>query len=253
MNPLNASFLIVVSVLLLQGCASTYTTPAAGVSIPALTDDDIDVLMQVEPASPFPARVAVARIQASGYSSDTNYGYGSGAYSVLTTRDIEEEADFERLARLPMLTNVTPLNRILLPTELNSLKDLRRSAARLKTDLILVYSVDTAFHVEGTPLGPLSLISLGFIPNKKAYISSTTSGALIDVRTGYVYGVTEATEREQQSHTIWNSTDAIDKARVASEKASFQSFLTGFEELWKNTVEQYAATKTSRYSDQGEY
>ena len=51
---------MVVGISIMQGCA-TYTTPAAGVNITALTDDDIAELMKVEPASAFPARVAVTR------------------------------------------------------------------------------------------------------------------------------------------------------------------------------------------------
>lgn len=98
--------------------------------------------------------------------------------------------------------------------------------------------------MEGTPLGPLSAITLGFLPNKKAFVTSTTSGALIDVRTGFVYGVAEATKREEQRTTIWNSQNAIDKARMDSEKASFKSFIGEFEKLWKNTLAQFAATKS---------
>lgn len=234
---------LALSITLMQGCAS-YTTPAAGVNITALTDGDIAKLMKVEPASTFPARISVARVQASGYISRTNNGYGTGNYSVVTTRDIEDESDFEKLASLSMVGGVAPISRLLLPPSLNSIKDLRLSAARLKTDLILIYSVDTAFHVEGTPLGPLSAITLGFLPNKKAFVSSTTSGVLIDVRTGFVYGVAEATEREEQRTTIWNSEDAIDEARMDSERASFKSFMGEFEKLWVNTLAQYSANKS---------
>ncbi|WKD48367.1 hypothetical protein [Microbulbifer spongiae] len=243
MNRIILMVLMAVSIVVTQGCA-TYTTPASGVNISSLTDVDIAALMKAEPASGFPARIAVARVQASGYISRTNSGYGSGLYSVVTTRDIEDESDFEKLSSLAMVGGVAPLSRLLLPSELDSIRDLRLSAARLKTDLILIYSIDTAFHVEGTPLGPLSAITLGFLPNKKAFVSSTTSGALIDVRTGFVYGVAEATEREEQRTTIWNSSDAIDEARMDAEKASFKSFIGEFENLWKSTLAQYAAKKS---------
>jgi len=234
--------MVILSVTLTQGCA-TYTTPAAGVNITTLTDDNIAELLKVEPNSEFPARIAVARIQASGYYSRTNRSYGSGNYSIVTTRDIEDEEDFVKLSSLDMIGGVAPLNRLLVPENLNSIKDLRHSAAHLKTDMILVYSLDTAFHVEGTPLGPLSAITLGFLPNKKAFVSSTASGVLLDVRTGFVYGVAEATEREEQRTTIWNSQNAIDAARMKTEKASFKSFIGEFEKLWKNTLSQYAGTE----------
>ena len=237
-------FIFLLTTIVIQGCSSTYTTPAGGVNITSLTDDDIAKLMKVKPASSFPARIAIARVQASGYVSRTNSGYGSGRYSVVTTRDIEDNSDFERLSKLKMVQGIAPLSRLLLPSKnLDSIKDLRLSAARLKTDLILIYSVDTAFHIEGTPLGPLSAITLGFLPNKKAFVTSTTSGALFDVRTGYVYGTSEATKREEQRTTIWNSRDAIDEARVTAEKASFKAFMLEFEKLWNKTITQYGTRK----------
>jgi hypothetical protein len=79
---------VTVILLFVQGCA-TYTTPAGGVNINALTDMDIAELMKVEPVSTFPARLAVVKIQAPGYTSRTNHGYGNGAFSVITIRDIE--------------------------------------------------------------------------------------------------------------------------------------------------------------------
>ena len=62
------SFLLVL--ILITGCA-TYTTPGAGVNVGNLAsaDEDIAEIMSREPASPFPARISIARVQASGYSS----------------------------------------------------------------------------------------------------------------------------------------------------------------------------------------
>jgi hypothetical protein len=46
----------------------------------------------------FPARLAVARVAASGYQSMTNAGYGGGRFSVITVRDIENEDSFRKLS-----------------------------------------------------------------------------------------------------------------------------------------------------------
>ncbi len=241
MNKKSLTSLLVLGVLLLQGCA-TYTTPSAGVNISSIGDADISDLFSVEPASPFPARVAVARVQASGYVSRTNQGFGSGRYSVVTTRDVEKEADFEKFAALEKVAAVAPLNRLLLPKHLSSIKDLRLASARLKADMVLVYSIDTSFDVQDTPLGPLTAITLGFLPNKKAFVSATTSAALIDVRTGYIYGVAEATKREQQRASTWNKRNAIDRARLAAESESFKSLMVELETLWKSVTNQYVST-----------
>lgn len=230
--------------LMVTGCA-TYQTPGAGVNIGNLSraDSDIAELMKREPAAPFPARIAVVRVQTTGYYSRNNQCYGGGQFCVVTTRDIETEKDLERLSRLPMVGGVAFVNRMLLPSELKSIKDLRLAAATLKTDLLLVYSIDTRFNVESTEIGPLGLISLGFLPNKKAHVTTTASSALFDVRSGYVFGAVEATSTEQQRATYWSSNDAVESARLKTEAEAFQKMLGEFEKLWKGVVEQQAATK----------
>lgn len=224
--------------LLLSACAN-YQTPGAGVNVSNLDKADADIaeIMKREPASPFPARIAVARAQAAGYFSRNSECYGRGNYCVVTTRGVEAEQDMARLARLPMIGSVATMSRILLPEQLNSVRDLRVAAATLKADMLLVFSLDTRFNVESTDIGPLALISLGFLPNKKAQVSTSASAALFDVRTGFVYGVVEATAREEQRATVWSSESAIDSARLKTEAASFQQLLGEFEKLWKGVVE----------------
>lgn len=228
-------------VLAITGCA-TYRTPGAGVNIGNLAKADADIreLFLVEPASPFPARLAVARVQASGYSSRTTQCYGSGQFCVVTTRDVEPEVAFERIAKLLQISDLALMNRLLLPGTLQSNKDLRRAAAALKADLLLVYSLDTGFNVENTDIGPLSMISLGFLPNKKARVASTASAAIFDVRTGFLYGVAEATATEQQRATFWSTEDAIDNARRKAETAAFQGLVEQIEKLWGGVLHAHA-------------
>ena len=228
---------------LITGCA-TYITPGAGVNVSnlAAADDNIAEIMSREPAAPFPARVALARLQANGYRTTSNSCYGRGQYCIATARDVESESDFEALASLPMVAGVAPLNRILVPETLKSIRDLRVAAANLKTDILLVYTFDTRFNVESTDIGPLQLVSLGFFRNKKAHVTTTASAVLLDVRTGFMYGVAEATSTAQQSASLWSSEDAIDEARIQTEMESFQSLVHEIKNLWKSVVETHAAT-----------
>jgi len=227
----------------LAGCA-TYTTPGPGVSIANLSraDADIGELLKAEPASPFPARMAVARIQASGYSSPTNRCYGTGQYYVVTTRDIEPEETFDRITRLPQLEGLALMNRLLLSPNFKSMKDLRLAAASLKTDLLLVYSLDTGFNIDSVDVGPLGLITLGFLPNKKAKVTATASAAIFDVRTGFIYGVAEATSVEEQRATFWSTKEAIDAARQEAEKSAFQRLVGEIEKLWGGVIAAHART-----------
>ena len=158
--------LVVILFTIIIGCAS-YTTPGGSVQLSNLAETDINELMSKEPAANFPANISVARVQAPGYQSYKVNSYGSGRYSVVTTREVEMEEDFERLSKLPEVAGIAPLNRILLPTNLDSIKSLREASARLKTDILLIYTFDTSFHAGEQKFAPLNVISLGFLKNKE--------------------------------------------------------------------------------------
>jgi hypothetical protein len=227
-------------VFMLSAC-STYTTPGRGVSMPELRDggDDLHALYARQPQVQFPAIIAVVRVQDRGYCSHTACAHGSGRFSVLNARDIESEEDFTRIASQPLVASLTPLNRLVLSDNLQNLKDLRLAAASIKADLLLIYSLDTVFRIESTDLGPLSLITLGFLPNKEARVTSTASAMLVDVRSGYIYGLAESTALESQRATFWSSKDAVDSSRQAAEKQAFRQLVAEFSKLWKNIVDTY--------------
>ena len=228
-----------------SGCA-TYTTPGVGMNIRNLAKADADIadLMKAEPAAVFPARIAVARVQASGYHSHGNSCYGNGMYCVVTTRDVEPADSYDRMSKLPLVSSVALMNRILLPRELTSARDLRQGAASLKADLLLVYTLDTAFHIENTDVGPLALISLGFLPTKNAQVTATASAALLDVRTGFVYGVAEASATEAQRGTFWSSSDAVDNARKKAEAEAYVKLIGEIEKFWADVLSTHARGQT---------
>jgi hypothetical protein len=225
--------------LIASGCAS-YRTPGAGVDLAGISGDDaqdIGELMRREPASPFPARMALVRAQSPGYATRGGAScHGEGQFCVVASRDVERAADFRRLGQLPLMAAVAPVGRLILPRRLDTVRDDRIAAAALKADLVLVYSLDTRFEVDSTPIGPLALISLGLLPNKQAQVLTTASGALFDVRRGFVYGTVEWTARESQRATFWSTEDAIDSARRKAETDAFQGLVDQFEDLWIEIV-----------------
>jgi hypothetical protein len=232
-------------VILASGCAAKYTTPGAGMSVGDLSQAEPDIadLMKAEPAARFPARIAVVRLQAAGYSSRTSSCYGEGRYCVVTTRDIEPEDSYAQLAKLPQVAGFGPLNRLILPSRFSSTRELRQSAARLRADMLLVYSIDTAFRIDSTDVGPLGLITLGFLPTKNARVTATASAVMFDVRTGFIYGLAEATAVEEQRGTYWSSEAAVDSARQAAESQAFQKLVGEIRGFWDDVLKTHSAKK----------
>ena len=240
---MNRFFTVAFVVLALSGCASRYTTPGGPVSLAAIESPAIASAYNRQPASPFPANIALIRLQEYGYQSYTNVGHNLGSYSVVTERDIESDAALKNIESLPLVLDVARVSRIMLPPGATSIDDLRRPAAQLHADLLLIYSVDTRFFLGGSALGPFSVLTLGLLPDQKARVTATVSGVLVDVRTGYVYGVAEATAQEEQNTNIWRSQDVTDRVRLAAETAAFEDFTAEFQLLWRDVTNQQASRR----------
>lgn len=235
----NGSFLALLA-LALSGCSANYTTPGGSVPLADLAETDINELLTRKPAARFPANIAVARVQAPGYVSHQNSSYGTGRYSVVTTRDVEGDDDIASIAAMPMVAGLGPLNRILLPSDLDSIKALRIAAARLKADILLIYTFDTTFRVGEQHFRPLNVIALGFLPNKEVAVTTTASAAMFDVRTEFLYGLAEATAHESRYASAWGSADAVDDLRVKSEHKAFKALVPEIEKSWTGIVREHA-------------
>jgi hypothetical protein len=234
-------------VLLATGCAAHYAVPGTGAKMEAFgvgaranaTDSPIRDALAKKPLASFPTGIAVARVQGTPYDSRTVQTWGRGRYCVVTTRDIEKSEHVDRLAKMPMVIGVAPVNRLLLPMELHSDLELRQAAATLHADLLLIYTIDTSFNVDDKA-APLTVISLGLSPNQVARVNCTASALLMDTRNGYIYGVAEASDRSSQLANAWTSEQAVDDARRRVESRAFDKLVGELEKTWTGVVHQYA-------------
>jgi hypothetical protein len=239
--------LVLVGFLGLSGCSTNYRTPGAAADLSELfndADEDIQEIVSRKPASPMPANLVMLRLQDGEYWSYSCNGryVRRGNYSIMTVRDIEEEKDFERIRAFGDVAQVGTLNRLLLPLSITSEKDLRVAAAKLRADMLFVYTVDTKYWSEDMAR-PLSVVTLGLSPNVNLHMISTLSGVLYDVRTGFVYGAVEATEKQKQITSWWANSDSADQARLRVERIAFDKMLDEFEKLWIGVAaEQRALT-----------
>ncbi|MEO1246126.1 MAG: hypothetical protein AAFX56_10635 [Pseudomonadota bacterium] len=232
------SAILALILLGLSGCAS-YTTPGGPVDLNGIQSADIRELMSREAAAAFPASVAFARVQSAGYRSLSAETYGSGSYVVLTNRELMTDVSFEEISRWPGIRGASPLSRLLIPARLNSLDDLRTASANLKSDVLVVFTLDTSFRVDGKSKGPLSVISLGLLRDRETVVTTTASAVFVDVRTGFVYGVAEANAREKQSSNAWNTANLADQGRLNTERKAFEGLLRELERTWTNIVAEH--------------
>jgi hypothetical protein len=240
LSKIAATVLVTVCVSMLSGCATRYVTPGAPANLEAISDYTIEQRFETKPAATFPARIAVARVQAPDYEFSSSRGQGSGRFSVVTTRDIEKDEHFEKLASLPQVAGLATVNRLLLPDRLESVKDIRLACASLHADMLLLYTLDTGFNIKGQDLGPLTVVTLGFLPNKTAYVTTTASAVLYDVRTGHVYGLAEASHTASHLASTWSEEQAIDNARLETEKEAFSKLIDEFVQTWDGVLKEYA-------------
>jgi len=234
-----------VIIALPTGCAS-YTAPgrAADMSIftPPTTRRDGRIVTGPAPEARLPTNLGVARVQAPGYRSHTTTSWGHGGYSLVTTRDVETEADLDRLASMTQVADVAPINRLLVPYDLHSGDELRQAAAALHADLLLVYTIDTVFDTEDGA-APLTVISLGLFPTQMARVTSTASALMVDTRSGAVLAVAEGTAKTHQLANAWTSRAAVDQSRRRAERRALDDLLDALELSWGRAAASLARTR----------
>jgi hypothetical protein len=224
------------------GCA-TYIPPGPRADLQALAPAGVQEGFAAKPAARFPASIAAVRLQAPAY---TNYylqqsggTHGSGRYTVVTTREVEEDAQLARLSALPRVAGFVSINRMLLPAKLEGDRELREAAARLQADLLLLYTFDTAFF--DTDLAkPLTVLTLGLSPTRKIFVTTTASALLLDTRTGYVYSAYEVTNRAETLATSWGSRDAADEGRRRNERDAFVKLVDELAASWPRLLARHA-------------
>ena len=228
-------------VLLISGCA-TYIPPGEKADLQTFAPPDIQAGFAAKPTNPFPASIAVVRVQAPTY---TNYylqqrggSYGSGRYSVILTKEAEEDAQLERVTKLQKVAGLVTINRMLLPERLEGDKEIRGAASRLQADLVFLYTFDTSFF-DADMAKPLTVITLGLSPTRKISAVTMCSALLIDTRTGYIYSAYEVTERAETFSTSWGSRDTADEARRNNEREAFRKLIDDFTTSWPKVLERH--------------
>ncbi|HKY90448.1 MAG TPA: hypothetical protein VJM11_05380 [Nevskiaceae bacterium] len=225
--------------LFASGCTAHYTTPGGPARLGDINRADVADAMSRQPSPHFPANIVVVRVQAPEYTSMTASGIGEGNYTVVTVSEAQADEPLEPVGAWPSVAQTTPISRLLLPSKLESLEDLRLPAAKLQADILLVYTVDTAFRVQGRDYGPLSVLSLGLVPDRDAHVTATASAVFTDVRTGYTYGTAEATAKASGLASVWTTEETVDAKRIEAEKDALAQLVTAAAKTWDGILARY--------------
>lgn len=235
------AILVFCAAILSSGCASRYIPPSGRADLAGITTASMQESFAAKPEAKFPAYIAIARIQSpqyQNYYTEREGGvYGQGRYSVVTVKEDGEDEVLPAIGKLPEVGGITGISTMLLPTDLKSDRDLREAAARLKADMLLLYTFDTSFH-ENENAVALSVVTLGLSPTHKISVHVTASALLIDTRTGFVYATLEANENRRLTSNIWESSASADRARQQAEKTAFTKLIAEFEKSWPQIVQR---------------
>lgn len=225
---------------LLCGCAS-YVTPTGRADFTAFTSASMKESFEAKPAAAFPAGIVAVQVQAPHYENwqtkQDGGVYGQGRYSVVIGAEAGEADDLQRLSKLPQVGGFITLSTLLLPDKLESDRELREAAARLKADMVLLYTFDTTFH-ENDASTALATITLGLSPTRTVSVNVTASALLMDTRTGFIYAAFDAHEKRKLLSNVWESRESADRARQDAEKVAFKGLVGEFEKSWPQILER---------------
>lgn len=239
--------LLVSTCAVLLGVGCSYHPPGLRADLQDFAPASIQEAFAVQPTNPFPASVAVVRLQGTNYSNyylqQSGGSRSAGRYTVVLAKEVNEDTHLAKFQNLPQLRGFVSLNRMLLPPVIESDQDLREAAARLRADLLLLYTFDTVFF-DRDPSVPLSVITLGLSPTRTISATSTASALLLDTRTGFIYGAYEATERAETFSSSWGSREAADQMRQKTESTAFAKLADSIYEDWPHLLARHATPAT---------
>ena len=187
----------------------------------------------------FPVNVSVARVSYSnynGYYNNYNSSQSKQNFNVITTRDIEQQEHYDKLAKLYGVDSIAPINFMMVPESCENVIDLCKASDVLNTDMLLVYTLETSNKTKAVDIGPLAAVTLGFTPNRIEYVTTTAAATLIDVRTGHVFGTFEGSWTNKHNASIWSKDEIRTNLGIDTQQKSFDILVNTVCKAWPEIV-----------------
>lgn len=120
---------------------------------------------------------------------------------------------------------------------MQSLNELRLAAAKLRADVLLIYTLDTSVQLAGQRYGAAEKLGSVDEPEPDDGVISAASAVLTEVRTGYSYGAVDANAKlSGLERTEWTPRN-LDQKRLLAEQQAFTALLEKSAVLWKQVTE----------------
>ena len=229
MNP-TTLLLLAVAAVFTSGCTSHINSPAVARAIEAKRAAFSDPLLarayNAQPTMRFPATIAIAT-----QSSETREHI----------RNLSAQGRLDTLKSLPQLANFITLSSLLYNPQTTATKPdlvMREAAARMHSDAVLIVATETQ-ATDGKIIAPLTELSLGLFPNKRYELVCTALAALVDTRTGYVYGALEESRSRTGLTMAWGSDDVMHRARTRTEREALEKLIAAFPPFWRGVVQHH--------------
>ncbi len=216
--------------LSLSGCAAKYiNSPAVARAREAKRAEFSDPLIaraaNARPTMQFPATIAIA---ASDHSVREHI------------RALSAFGKLDGLDSLPQLARTVIVSPVVVGDtdsehRIGADLRLREAAAKLHADAVLIIANESQL-TDGSVVAPLTALSLGLFPNKRYELISTAFAALVDTRTGYIYGTNEKSRARTGLTMSWGSDDVIHRARSKAEREALEKLFADFPAFWRGIV-----------------
>ena len=225
-----ALLFLATAVVFTGGCTSHINSPAVARAIEAKRATFSDPLLarayNAQPTMRVPATIAIAT-----QSSDTREHI----------RSLSAQGRLDTLKSLPQVADFITLSSLLTNPQTTATKPdlaIREAAARMHADAVLIVATETQ-ATDGKIIAPLTELSLGLFPNKRYELVSTALAALVDTRTGYIYGALEESRSRTGLTMAWGSDDVMHRARTRTEREALEKLIAAFPPFWRGVVQHH--------------
>jgi hypothetical protein len=219
--------LFLLAATVFTACSSHINSPTVARTLEAqraaFSDPLIARAYNAKPSMRYPAIIAIA----SSSSTVRDHLRAMSAHGAL-----------DSLQTLPQCARVFPLSSLLIRRDEKPDLALREAAAKMHADAVLILAIETQV-TDGRIIAPLTELSLGLLPNKRYVLIATALAALVDTRTGYVYGALEQSSAKSGLTMAWGSSEVISRARSKAERDAMEKLFADFPSFWRGVVQNH--------------